>query len=103
MARPLIALAPRAIIKFEDGRSVAVILSEDRDRVGWSAASVASVIGIDKVGELVAESDGFAYTLTPCCGASYKGCDGYIGCRSCYGELDGSGMPWGDVTPVVSS
>lgn len=25
--------------------------------------------------------------LTPCCQASGKGCDGYIGCRACYNEV----------------
>lgn len=28
------------------------------------------------------------YPLTECCAASAKGCDGYIGCRSCYDEID---------------
>jgi len=28
------------------------------------------------------------YHPTPCCGASAKGCDGYIGCRKCYEEID---------------
>lgn len=28
------------------------------------------------------------YHPTPCCGASAKGCDGYIGCRACYHEID---------------
>jgi len=27
------------------------------------------------------------YPLTPCCGATGKGCDGYTGCRSCYEEV----------------
>jgi hypothetical protein len=45
------------------------------------------VLGRNRVG-IVAEHDGFRYYLTECCGASTKGCDGYIGCRACYGEVD---------------
>lgn len=30
----------------------------------------------------------FGYHPTPCCGASAKGCDGYIGCRACYQPID---------------
>lgn len=26
--------------------------------------------------------------FTLCCGASDKGCDGYIGCRACYAEIE---------------
>lgn len=35
-------------------------------------------------------SDGIAYPLTICCGASAKGLETSIGCRSCYEEID----PW---------
>lgn len=45
------------------------------------------VLGRDDVG-LVAESDGMRYYLTDCCLASAKGCDGYVGCRACYQEID---------------
>ena len=45
------------------------------------------VLGRDSVG-VIAESEGFRYYLTECCGASAKGCDGYIGCRACYREVD---------------
>lgn len=31
--------------------------------------------------------DGLVYPLTPCCDASAKGCDGYVGCRGCYEEV----------------
>lgn len=34
------------------------------------------------------KSGGVIYPLTPCCQASAKGCDGYIGCRKCYTEVD---------------
>lgn len=52
------------------------------------------VLGRDEVG-VVAESDGFRYYLTPCCGASAKGLEDYIGCRACYVEVDPSlgGVP----------
>lgn len=33
-------------------------------------------------------SDGLVYPLTPCCGATAKGMDEYIGCRACYEEVD---------------
>ena len=49
------------------------------------------VLGRDAVGA-VAESHECGiqtrYYLTDCCGASAKGCDGYIGCRACYREID---------------
>lgn len=52
------------------------------------------VLGRDKVG-IVAEDrdpgykDGpFRYYLTECCGASAKGLEDYVGCRSCYTEID---------------
>lgn len=36
----------------------------------------------------LAVSDGIVYTLTPCCGASYKGMDAYVGCRACYANRE---------------
>lgn len=53
-----------------------------------------TVLGRDDVG-VIAEGYGMRYYLTPCCGASAKGCDGYIGCRACYAEIDPSlgGVP----------
>ena len=43
----------------------------------------------------LAISDGIVYYLTPCCKASAKGCDGYIGCRSCYRPIaDELGDGW---------
>lgn len=42
-----------------------------------------------------AKCDGIIYPLTPCCQASAKGCDGYVGCRKCYQPLDcGFGAAW---------
>lgn len=49
--------------------------------------NVVTVVGRDEVG-VIAQSDGMSYYLTECCGASAKGCDGYIGCRACYQEID---------------
>jgi hypothetical protein len=41
----------------------------------------------------VARAHGMVYLLTPCCGATGKGVvdehgRGYVGCRSCYQEVD---------------
>lgn len=57
--------------------------------------STVFVLGRDAVG-IVAEDrdpgfkDGkpFRFYLTDCCYASAKGCEGYTGCRACYGEID---------------
>lgn len=47
-------------------------------------------------GVTIAVSDGIAYPLTPCCGASAKGLEHYVGCRACYQEIDPSlGMACG--------
>ena len=45
------------------------------------------VLGRDRVG-IVAEHEGFRYYLTECCAASAKGMQDYVGCRSCYDEID---------------
>lgn len=44
-------------------------------------------IGVDAEGIQVAEDDGFAYRLTPCCSASVTGSAG-ICCRACYEQVD---------------
>jgi hypothetical protein len=41
-------------------------------------------------------STGERWYLTECCHASAKGCDGYVGCRACYTEVDPA---LGDVPP----
>lgn len=44
---------------------------------------------------LVITDWGVIAPLTPCCRASGKGCDGYIGCRACYREVSyGFGDCW---------
>lgn len=51
---------------------------------------IARVVGIDDNNgiEVAVNQDGEAFYVTPCCGASAKGCDGYTGCRNCYAEVD---------------
>jgi hypothetical protein len=52
------------------------------------------IVGITEYGDLVVRSTdstipaGQYEGLTGCCGATAKGCDGYIGCRFCYREVD---------------
>lgn len=45
--------------------------------------------------EFVQDETGLVYPLTPCCGATAKGMDEYVGCRNCYHEVDSIlGMCW---------
>lgn len=63
-----------------------------------SAQNQVDVVGVDRDGDKVARyTDGdftMLYPLTPCCGASGKGMmddatgEGFVGCRSCYREVD---------------
>lgn len=65
---------------------------------------VKDMVGITEYGDLVVrfqypyDTKGRPYLgLTSCCAMDAKGCDGYIGCRGCYREIDGSlGAPLGD-------
>lgn len=56
--------------------------------------STVFVLGRDDVGVVAEDRDPgyksgpFRYYLTDCCGASAKGMEWGIGCRSCYGEID---------------
>ena len=54
--------------------------------------STVFVLGRDVVGVVAEDRDpGFGnlrYYLTPCCGASAKGMEHYVGCRACYREID---------------
>lgn len=61
---------------------------------------VVLVLGRDEVG-LVAESEGWWYYITECCGASAKGSDGIV-CRACYYLIDErlGGCPEGDLIEV---
>jgi hypothetical protein len=38
--------------------------------------------------QFVQNEQGLVYPLTPCCQATAKGMDEYIGCRNCYEEVD---------------
>jgi hypothetical protein len=60
---------------------------------------VTRVVGVDERHgiEIAVNSDGEAFYVTPCCGASAKGCDGYTGCRACYVEVDPA---TGDLPPA---
>lgn len=78
-------------VHFADGRTFDVPPS-------WNNPTGTNVHGIDPHGNVFAHSDGIWFGLTMCCGASFKGMAGGIGCRSCYQEADGSDTPWGDVT-----
>lgn len=58
------------------------------------------IVGYDLGTELLVQGDEhMLWTLTSCCGASFKGCDGYIGCRACYRPVEefGGGLPVGPV------
>lgn len=61
------------------------------------------VLGVTSDGYVVAEADGLAYGLTPCCGASATGSfvddEPAIVCRSCYDEVDP--LLGGEVTVAV--
>lgn len=52
------------------------------------------MVGITEYGDLIVKSNDPIIPrdrylgLTSCCGMDAKGCDGYIGCRGCYREID---------------
>lgn len=75
----------------------------------WHPDVVARIIGYEAHSGLMVASDpdggSLTYTLSPCCGASFKGCEGYVGCRACYADLTGlgGGVPFGEVVPVQPS
>jgi hypothetical protein len=54
-----------------------------------------TVLGRNEIGVVAETEDGFRFYLTPCCGASAKGMEDYIGCRACYREVDSAlgGIP----------
>ena len=73
-------------------RRVRVIL-ENNEYVLVPKYLVKDMVGIDEYGNpIVRETEApFAGKLigyTNCCGSSAKGCDGYIGCRDCYREVE---------------
>lgn len=49
------------------------------------------IVASDAYGNLVYFVDGnfgMLSRLTPCCGASAKGIEDYVGCRACYAEVE---------------
>lgn len=70
---------------------------------GWK--SLDHVKGYDSDGNLFAVEvypNGYAqaWGLTWCCGASFKGMEDYVGCRSCYKPAAGSDLVFGPVVWV---
>jgi len=76
-------MARRVRVYLEDGSHTLVPQSE-----------VENLVGITEHGDLIVRTDepifkiGEYLGLTSCCGATAKGCDGYVGCRICYDECD---------------
>jgi hypothetical protein len=74
-------------------RRVRVYL-EDDSYILAPKSEVQHLVGVTEYGDLIVRTDepifkeGEYLGLTSCCGATAKGCDGYVGCRMCYGECD---------------
>ena len=73
-------------------RRVRIVLENDQYVLAPKWA-VPDFVGADEYGNLIireteAPFAGKLVGLTACCGATAKGCDGYIGCRNCYQEVD---------------
>ena len=88
-------MARRVRVYLEDGSHTLVPQSE-----------VQNLVGITENGDLIVRTDepifkiGEYLGLTSCCGATAKGCDGYVGCRICYDECDsalGAPLREGDI------
>ncbi len=41
--------------------------------------------------------------LTLCCGASAKGCEGYIGCRACYAPITYTTFDWDEAYEIAAN
>jgi hypothetical protein len=85
-------MARRVRVYLEDGSHTLVPQSE-----------VQNLVGVTEYGDLIVRTDepifkiGEYLGLTSCCGATAKGCDGYVGCRICYDECDSAlGAPLRD-------
>ncbi len=65
-------------VTFADGRTCTL-----------PAVVASCVTGLDSSGNVVADVDGLAYPLTPCCSASGKGGTFGVVCRACYMPVDG--------------
>jgi hypothetical protein len=74
-------------------RRVRVYL-EDGSYILAPKSEVQHLVGITEYGDFIVRTDepifkdGEYLGLTSCCGATAKGCDGYVGCRMCYDECD---------------
>ena len=85
-------MARRVRVYLEDGSHTLVPQSE-----------VQNLVGVTEYGDLIVRTDepifkiGEYLGLTSCCGATAKGCDGYVGCRICYDECNSAlGAPLRD-------
>jgi hypothetical protein len=79
-------------------RRVRVVLEND-EYILVKKWAVKDLVGIDEWGNIIIREPegniegnlaGTLTALTSCCNATAKGCDGYIGCRSCYREIESS-------------
>jgi hypothetical protein len=73
-------------------RRVRVVL-ENNEFVLAPKWAVENFVGIDEYGNLIVRETEAPFVgeltgLTACCGATAKGCAEYIGCRSCYKEVE---------------
>jgi hypothetical protein len=73
-------------------RRVRLLLENDQTVLvpKWA---LAMAVGIDQYGNCIikdteAPFSGELIGLTYCCSATAKGCDGYVGCRNCYNEVE---------------
>jgi len=84
------------VITFEGGRTFTV-------PAYWHDETGAHVAGIDAMDNPVGRRDGGYFGLTLCCGATFKGLEDGIGCRSCHrverGDDIGTDVPAYPVTP----
>ena len=76
----------------KQSRRVRLVLEENKYVLvpKWAAELA---VGADQYGNVIIRETeapfvGQLIGLTACCGASAKGCSGYIGCRKCYKEVE---------------
>lgn len=65
-----------AVVTFQDGNTAEIPANLAKDFQGLHNGYIIINSEIGNIG------------LTACCAAGAKGCDGYIGCRNCYEEID---------------
>ena len=72
----------------------------------WTPEMLARVVGFDEddypIAEYVDRESSWRqlYGMTLCCGASFKGLEDGVGCRSCYSLTDGNDVPRGEIVKV---